>query len=250
MPTFKERLKQKKPLIGTLLSLGLPSVAEMVSRCGYDWLWIDMEHSPLSLDQAQQLLQAKAGECSAFIRTPVNDEIWIKRILDIGADGIIVPQVKTVEEARYAVASAKYPPVGTRSAGVARANSYGMDFSYYSKEANDTLLVLLQIEHRDGVRNIDEILKVPGVDAIIIGPYDLSGSFGKLGQIDDAEVQAAIQTVHEACQKRGMPIGIFALLPEHGKKYLKLGYQLVSLGIDAHYLWTAAKAGLEAMLQD
>jgi 2-keto-3-deoxy-L-rhamnonate aldolase RhmA len=157
---------------------------------------------------------------------------------------------ETVEEARSAVASAKYPPVGTRSAGVARANGYGMDFTYYSRDANDRLLVLLQIEHKDGVNNIEEILRVPGIDAIIIGPYDLSGSFGKLGQIDDNEVQHAIETVHNACKKHGMPIGIFALMPEHGKKYLKQGYQLLALGIDAHYLWTAAKAGLEAVLQD
>jgi len=249
MPTFKERLKQNELLVGTLLSFGVPSVAEMISNCGYDWLWIDMEHSPMSLEQAQQLLQAKKKECQAFIRTPVNDEIWIKRILDIGADGIIVPQVKTVEEARLAVSSSKYPPLGTRSVGVARANGFGMHFASYVQEANEKLLVFLQIEHQDGVRNIDEILKVPGIDAIIIGPYDLSGSFGKLGQIDDDEVQDAITKVHHACKKHDVPIGIFSLTPEQGKKYVNLGYQLVSLGIDAHFLWTAAKAGVEALKQ-
>jgi 2-keto-3-deoxy-L-rhamnonate aldolase RhmA len=250
MIPFKERLRQGKPLIGTLVSLGLPAVSEMLSRVGFDWLWIDMEHGPLSLELTQQLLQAKDDQCAAFVRIPVNDEVWIKHILDLGADGIIVPQVRTAAEAQKAVAASKYPPAGTRSAGIARAHNYGMDFATYVQEANEKLVVILQIEHVDGVKNVDAILQVKGVDAIIIGPYDLSGSFGKLGQINDPVVQEAIETVHKACLKANMPIGIFALLPEQGRVYLDKGYQLLALGVDAHYLWSAAKAGLASVVAE
>ncbi len=247
MKSFKEKLKQGQPLIGTLLSIGSPSVSEVISRCGFDWLWIDMEHAPLSLEQVQQLMQAKKGDCAAFVRIPVNDETWIKRVLDLGADGIIVPQVKTVEEARRAVASAKYPPTGTRSVGLARASGFGMDFAEYVRDANDKTLVLLQIEHTEGVQNIDAILKVPGIDAIIIGPYDMSGSFAKLGQIQDPEVQAAIETVRKSCKQNGTAVGIFCLHADHAQTYVRQGYDLICLGVDIHFMWSAAKASLESV---
>lgn len=247
MNLFKEKLDQGKPLIGTLLTMGLPAVSEMLSRCGFDWLWIDMEHAPLSLEQVQLLIQAKKESCAALVRIPANDDVWIKRVLDLGADGIIVPNVKTAAEAERAIAASKYPPQGIRSVGLARAQGFGMDFATYMREANDTLLVFLQVEHVDGVGNVKSILQVPGIDAIVIGPYDLSGSFGKLGQIQDSEVQKAIETVHDACEQHGKPIGIFALQPEQARVYLKQGCQLVAVGVDAHYLWTAAKTALESM---
>ncbi len=247
MDSFKQRLNKGERLVGTILSLGLPSVAEMISQCGFDWLWIDMEHAPLSLEQVQQLLQAKSEACPAFVRIPANDEVWIKRVLDLGADGIIVPQVKTADEAQKAVAASKYPPTGIRSVGLARASNFGMNSAAYIEEANEKLLVLLQIEHHEGVKNLESILKTPGIDAIIIGPYDLSGSFGKLGQINDDEVQQAIAIIRKACEQHGMPLGIFALQPEHGKIYLSQGFKLIALGIDAHFMWTAAKASLESL---
>jgi 2-keto-3-deoxy-L-rhamnonate aldolase RhmA len=247
MSRFKKQLNEGRPLIGTLLTMGLPIVAEMLSRCGFDWLWIDMEHSPLSLEQVQQMIQAKDANVPAFVRIPANDDVWIKRVLDLGADGIIVPQVKAAAEAVRAVAAAKYPPVGTRSAGISRAHQFGMRFADYVQEANAHTLVLLQVEHVDGVRNIDEITRVAGVDAIIIGPYDLSGSFGKLGQIQDPEVQTAITSVFQTCKQNGMPIGIFALQAAQGEAYLKLGYELLALGIDTHHLWTSAQASLQAL---
>lgn len=241
MKLFKERMKAGNPLVGTIVSMGLPMVSEMISRCGFDWLWIDMEHAPLSLNEVQGLLQSKAESCAGFVRVPFNDEVWIKRVLDLGADGIIVPQVKTASEASRAVAAAKYPPAGIRSVGLSRANSFGMNFAGYGDTANQDTLVLLQVEHKEGVSNINEILNVSGIDAIIIGPYDLSGSFGKLGQIQDPEVQDAINTVLSACKKRGVPIGIFTMLPEQGRECVERGFQLVATGVDSHFLWTAAK---------
>jgi len=245
--SFKEQLQKGAPLIGTLISLGSSAVTEAVSRCGFDWLWIDMEHGPLSLEQVQHILQAKRGECASLVRIPVNDETWIKRVLDLGADGIIVPQVKTAEEAQRAVSSAKYPPTGTRSVGMSRASGFGMDFAEYIRDANDKTSVLLQIEHTDGVKNIDSIISVKGIDAIIIGPYDMSGSFGKLGQIQDPEVHEAIETVRKACKTKGVPIGIFCLQPDLARIYLEQGYDLLCLGCDIHFLWSSAKASLESI---
>jgi 2-dehydro-3-deoxyglucarate aldolase/4-hydroxy-2-oxoheptanedioate aldolase len=245
MSHFKQQLQAGKTLFGTLLSLGVPVGAEVLSRVGFDWLWIDMEHAPLTLEQVQQMLQAKNADCPAFVRIPSNDEVWIKRVLDLGADGIIVPQVKTKDEAQRAVAASKYPPEGVRSAGVARAHGYGMDFARYVERANQSLSIILQIEHVEAVKNIDAIVSVKGVDALIIGPYDLSGSFGKLGEIAAPEMLKAMETVLQSCKKHGLPIGIFALQPQQAKTYAKAGYQLIAMGIDVHFMWTAAKAALE-----
>lgn len=245
---IRSELKTRnKPLLGTIISLGMPAVAESISRCGFDWLWIDMEHAPLELDHVQNILMAKGSRCAGFVRIPINDEVWFKRVLDLGADGVIVPQVKTKEEAQRAVAACKYPPVGIRSAGLARAQGFGMDFAEYIENANCKTSVLLQIEHADGVANVDEILSVTGIDAIIIGPYDLSGSFGKLGQIQDPEIVEAMDKVFAACKRHGVPIGIFTMHAELAKTYIQKGVQLVAIGADIHYMWSAAKASLESV---
>lgn len=238
---FRTELRTKKQLLGTIISLPSPAVIESLSRVGYDWLWIDMEHSPLSLDQVQALLAAKDASCHGLVRVPGNDDTWIKRVLDIGADGIIVPHVSSRADAERAVSAAKYPPQGTRSFGAGRAHIYGIDATYQSR-ANDHIAVVVQIEHKRAVDNIDEILSVPGLDGVIIGPYDLSGSFGKLGQVEDAEIQVAIEIVRKACASAKIPIGIFALTPERARKYLDAGFALVAVGVDIHTLWSQAMA--------
>ncbi|HIA52825.1 MAG TPA: hypothetical protein EYN91_12175 [Candidatus Melainabacteria bacterium] len=243
---FKEKIKAGKTQIGTIVSLSPPAVTECLSNLGYDWLWIDLEHAPLSLEQVQAILAAKVPECAGLVRVPTNADEWIKRVLDIGADGIIVPHVSSKEDALRAVKSAKYPPFGERSFGAGRAHTYGIDATHHEK-ANELTCVIVQIEDRDAVKNIDEIISVEGVDGIIIGPYDLSGSFGKLGKVADSEVQTAIKSVLVACQKRKVPAGIFALLPEQAKDYLDAGFSLVAVGVDLHTLWTSAKEKLQEL---
>jgi 2-keto-3-deoxy-L-rhamnonate aldolase RhmA len=248
--SFRQKLKGRNQLIGTILGLPASAVAEAVSRLGYDWLWIDMEHAPLSLDHVQSILQCVDSSCSALVRIPVNDETWIKRVLDLGADGIIVPQVKSKAEAEYAVRSAKYPPQGARSAGLSRANRFGVEFAKSVQTANETTAVLLQIEHKDGVKNAREIVSVKGVDAIIIGPYDLSGSYGKLGEIADLEVVDAIASIRQACAEHRVPCGIFAMNAEAGAKYLQQGFELIAVGADIHFLWSAAESSLKTLKSD
>lgn len=243
---FKDKIKSGKTQIGTIVSLSPPAVTECLSNLGYDWLWIDLEHSPLSLEQAQAMLSAKAPECAGLVRVPVNSDEWIKRVLDIGADGIIVPHVSTREDAIRAVKSAKYPPFGERSFGAGRAHTYGIDATHH-ENANELTCVVVQIEDRNAVENIDEIISVDGIDGIIIGPYDLSGSFGKLGKVGDPEVQEAIGRVLSACKQRKIAAGIFALLPEQAKLYIDAGFTLVAAGVDLHTMWTSAKQKLQQL---
>jgi 2-keto-3-deoxy-L-rhamnonate aldolase RhmA len=243
--SFREKLKLKKPLIGTLLTLPTTAVSEVISGLGFDYLWIDMEHAPLSLEQVQTLLQSCLPLCSGLVRIPVNEETWIKQVLDLGADGIIIPQVKTKKDVEQAIMAAKYPPLGNRSVGIARAHTFGVDFAKYVEVANELVAVIIQIEHKDGVQNIEQILQVGGIDAVVIGPYDLSGSFGKLGQVTDSEVQASIKYVKEKCLAKQIPCGIFSLNADSAANLIKDGFQLIAMGIDIHYLWSSAKTALD-----
>lgn len=243
---FKTRLAQSAPLYGVIVTMSLPSVGEMLAECGFDWLWIDMEHAPLSLREVKAIAQATSRSCSSLVRIPINSEEWIKRVLDLGVDGIIVPHVNTVQEAQRVVDASYFPPKGHRSVGVTRASKYGMD-SNYKHEANEKRAVFVQIEHKDGVKNAEAIVSLPGIDGIIIGPSDLSGSYGKLGQIHDPEVVAAIERVLEICKQYKKPIGIFAKDADTAKQYLARGFQLVATGIDVFYLCTAAKATVDSL---
>lgn len=239
-------MKNQQVLHGVMITISSSSVSEMLSRCGFDWLWIDMEHAPLSLKEVQEMVLATAQECAALVRVPINSEEWIKRVLDLGAEGIILPHVNTAQEVEYAVNLSLYPPEGSRSVGLARSSRYGLN-PHYKEESNENRVLLVQIEDKEGVGNIQNIVKVPGLDGVIIGPYDLSGSYGKLGQIEDPEVADAIAKVLKACKQANKPVGIFAKHEKDAKRYLEQGFQLVATGIDALYLWSAAKDVLERL---
>jgi len=183
--TLKERLLNLETLIGTVVTIGAPEVTDILSRLGFDFLWIDAEHGPLSLAQAQMLVQAAGERCHTIIRVPGQEEAWIKKTLDIGCEGILVPHVNTAEQARRIVELCLYPPTGTRSLGAARAQGYGLDLPQGIRRANEHTAIILQAEHIDAVENIEAILSVEGITAVLIGPYDLSGSLGIPGQVDD-----------------------------------------------------------------
>jgi 2-dehydro-3-deoxyglucarate aldolase len=234
--SFRSRLKRGETLIGTLVTLPSPEVAELFSNAGFDWLLIDLEHSPLDVREAQAMLQAVGERCACVLRVPLNDEIWIKKALDIGASGIIIPQVNSRQEAERAVRFCKYPPQGSRGVGVARAQGYGAHLQDYLNNANEEIAVIVQAEHIDGISRIQEIVGVAGIDAILVGPYDLSASMGKIGKVADAEVQAAIARVKAACASAHMPIGIFATTAEAAKPFMREGYSLIAVGIDAIFL--------------
>jgi 2-keto-3-deoxy-L-rhamnonate aldolase RhmA len=225
-----------KPLIGTIISIGSPQVAEIISISGFDWVMIDMEHSSLSLNDVQNALQVMGEKLLRIVRVPGNDEIWIKRVLDTGCDGILVPMVNTADEARKVVKSSKYPVDGQRSVGLARAHKYGAGFKEYIAGANKNLLIMIQIEHIYGVKNIDAILKVKGIDSVFIGPYDLSASMGLTGQISHPDVVSAINLIKDKCREAGLPYGIFGMNPEPMVSELKDGCTFLLCGVDTSTL--------------
>ncbi len=242
---FAARLRAGETLLGAIIALPCAEVAELFSRAGFDWLFIDTEHAPLDPLAAQGLLQA--ARCPCLVRVPVGEEAVIKKALDIGAAGVVVPQVNNAADAERIVRYCKYPPRGSRGVGIVRAQGYGLDFQEYVSSANDNVIVMLQIEHVDAVRNIDAIVRVPGVDALMIGPYDLSGTMGRLGEVDDPEVQQAIETVRKACAAAGMKLGIFAATAAGMQPYIGKGYTLPIAGMDLMLLADAARRMVQAL---
>jgi 2-dehydro-3-deoxyglucarate aldolase len=233
--SFAERLRSGELLIGTLISLPSPEVTELLASSGFDWLFIDAEHGAFNPQQVQSMLQA-AGQCPCVVRVPSGDEVWIKKALDIGSDGIIVPQVHTPEQARKIISYCKYSPQGSRGVGIGRAHHYGLGFEYYIKNANRHTAVILQAESRQAIENIDEIIALEGIDAILIGPYDLSASLGKIGQVNDVEVTNAIDRIAEACNQASVRLGFFGVNAAAVKPYIKKGFTLITVGVDCLFL--------------
>jgi len=239
---FRDRLLRGDRLIGTLLSLPSPELVEIASDAGFDWLFLDMEHGALETRDIQRLVQAAREPCAPLVRVPENREMWIKKALDTGAAGIIVPHVNSAEDAVRAVYWGKYPPEGGRSVGFSRSNLYGTRFQESVESANAETVVIAQVEHIDGVQAIEAILDVSGVDAVFIGPYDLSASLGKPGRIQDLDVRDAVRAVAAACAHRKVPAGIFAMDIPGALKALEEGYSLVCSGIDVGLFSQAAAA--------
>ena len=215
--------------------------AEILADVGFDWLFIDGEHGPLETAELLSILQVVGEKSACLVRVPVAEETPIKRVLDLGAAGIIAPQVNTAELAASVVRWARYAPQGTRGVGLARAHGYGMRFQEYVESANDLVTVVVQAEHVEAVDNIESIVQVEGVDAVLLGPYDLSASMGKMGQIHDPEVVGAIEHITETCQKANMPVGYFGVTADAVKPAIERGYTLIVAGVDALLLGTAAK---------
>jgi 2-dehydro-3-deoxyglucarate aldolase len=239
---FKEKLARHDLLVGTIVTLPSPEIAEIFCGAGFDWLFVDLEHSTLSIRDAQVVLQAAAPKVPCVVRIPSNDEVWIKKALDIGSAGIIVPQVRTAEEAQRAVRLCKYPPAGSRSVGIARAQGYGQKFQEYVASANDEIAIIIQIEHIDAVNNLEEILNVAGIDCLFVGPYDLSATMGKIGDSGHVDVQSAISQVTQCAQRAKMPLGIFGATVAAIKPYIDNGYTLIAVGIDTLLLGNAAQS--------
>jgi 2-keto-3-deoxy-L-rhamnonate aldolase RhmA len=213
---------------------------------GLDWLFIDMEHGSLGLETAEDLLRAVRGDCYTLVRIPENSPIWIRKVLDIGCDGLIVPMVCSEAEARRAVEHSKYPPAGQRSVGVARAHGYGLDFADYVANANERLSLIVQIEYISAVRNLSSILDVPGIDAVLIGPYDLSGSMNLLGQVTHPAVQEAMEVIRAGCAERDIPFGVFVLARESIEAALATGVSFLAVGTDLSLMNSSAHAVIDA----
>lgn len=206
---LKNRLRAGQTSIGAWLSFTDPAVAELMAGVGFDWLLIDMEHSPFTLQSLEAMLMAFNGRNTVpIVRVAWNDRVMIKHALDLGAEGILIPYVSSVEEARQAVAACKYPPQGIRGFGPRRASDYYRKTDEYVHAANEGILVLVQIENIRAVEAVGEILSVPGIDVVLLGPNDLAASMGLLGQPDHPEVVNAIDRVVAEARRLGIPAGV------------------------------------------
>ena len=249
----RRRLAAGEPSVGTWLSLPSPEAAEHVSRLGFDWLVVDAEHNPVDIRTLAQMFAAmSATDTAPMVRIPWNSPENFKRVLDAGAWGVVVPMVNSREEAERAVSACRYHPLGNRSVGGGRhALSFGTSASDYYAHANDEILLVLQIEHVDGVEHADEILSVPGVDACFIGPNDLAASMGLgLGVALESGIpqhNEAIQHVRETCRKHGVAPGIHTNSVEYTEKYVDLGCLMVTLGSDTGFMTAKAAADLHAV---
>jgi 2-keto-3-deoxy-L-rhamnonate aldolase RhmA len=241
---FKERLINREFSIGSWITIGHTVVAEIMARAGYDWLTVDMEHSAITLDIAQDLIRViELCGVTPLVRVGVNDANLIKRVMDAGAYGVIVPMVNSKEDAERAVASVQYPPAGFRGVGLARAQKYGVDFEGYKKWNERESIVIVQIEHIKAVQNIEEIMSVPGVDGFIIGPYDLSGSLGIPGQFDHPEMLKALNRVKEVTKKMNALSGFHVVSPDLQafQEKVKEGYKFLAYSLDTLMLAIQSK---------
>lgn len=250
MHSLRQRLRDHELLMGTMITLSSPAVAEMLSQMDFDWFFVDGEHGPLETTDMMGILQAAGPEVPCIVRVPVADEVWIKKFLDCGASGIIAPQVNSPEHAAQVVSWTRYAPEGTRGVGLGRAHGYGLSFGEYVERANDEIACVIQVEHIDAVNCIEETVKVPGIDCILLGPYDLSASMGKMGQVQDADVVAAIEHVTKVCQAAGMPLGYFGVSAADIKPYVDQGYTLVVAATDTIFLASGARHFLRQLKQE
>jgi 2-dehydro-3-deoxyglucarate aldolase/4-hydroxy-2-oxoheptanedioate aldolase len=228
------------PKIGTLLSIDHPAIVEIARLARFDWLWIDAEHGSFNEVSAATACAVSAGGPPAFVRLPDCSPTMIKRFLDIGCDGIILPQVSTTIELDEIARAALYPPRGERSIGLTRAHGYGLRFSEYLSQKS--YAIVIQIESVAGVENATALIEHSVVDAVIIGPYDLSSSFGMPGAIDSAPVAAGISSVLTLCKRAGKPCGIFAATADRARAYAQMQFEMIAVGIDSTTLLTGFTA--------
>ena len=244
---LRKRLQKGELVLGTILSLNSPDVAEILSQIGFDWLFIDAEHSTLDPHHLQAIFQATGEAIPCVVRIPALDEIVVKKTLDAGAAGLLVPQVHNAEQAEQLVRWGRYYPKGARGLGFGRAQGYGLKVSEYLETANENIVLSVQAESAEAVKNIEAIARVQGLDAVLVGPYDLSASMGLPGQIDHPDVKAAIQRVAAACQGARMPVGIFGMTAEAVKPYIEQGFRFIVSGADTVLLGNAAQRLLQQL---
>ena len=244
---IKEKMRRGEASIGSWMSMAHPSIAEILAMAGYDWVVIETEHTAIDVSEVLRLIIAIEQRGSVpLVRLAWNDPIQAKAVLDSGAAGVLVPMINSRAEAELAVQMTKYPPLGFRGVGLARAQGYGQDFDEYVQNANADTLLIVQIEHRVAVDNIEEILSVPGIDGTFIGPYDLSMSLGIPGQTTHPKVLKAKRTVLEATLSHGLIAGVHFVQPatagDDCRQAIAEGYRFIALGTDILFLGDSARA--------
>ena len=231
---FKAAITSGRTVIGCWLSLGDPLATEIASTAGFDWLLIDGEHTPYDITKMRlQLMALESSDSHAAVRVPVGETWIIKQVLDAGAQTVLVPMVETAEQARQLVNDVRYPPTGGRGVGYsgARCSRFGA-ITDYGPTADDQICLLIQVENRAGIANLDDILAVDGIDGVFIGPADLSADMGHMGQLTHPEVQATIKDAFQRIEAAGKAPGVLATTPEMTQDMLDWGARFVATGLD------------------
>lgn len=239
MGRTKEKLRRGEPALGGWIMIGHPAIAEIMAGEGFDWIGVDLEHTATDVKTFYEIaLAAKGTGCDLLARLHSCDPVLAKLVLDAGAHGIIVPSVDTPGLAAQAVAMAKFPPQGIRGASLSRATGFGRDFPDYFARHNDEVIVVVMLEQIGAVGRADAILSTPGIDAALIGPYDLSASMGLAGQLDDPRVQSAQQAILDACARHGVAPGIHVVHVEDDElaRRIASGFRFLACGIDTLFI--------------
>lgn len=245
MEALRQRVRRGEVTIGSWMSLGSPAIAEIMADAGFEWLVIDLEHSVTTLREAESLIRViELKGCTPLVRVTSNNSDQIKRVMDAGAHGVIVPMVNTPEDARAAARAVRYPPQGTRGVGLGRAQGYGARFAEYAAQINETAVVIAQIEHVDALRNLEAILTTEGIDGSLIGPYDLSASLGKPGRYDDPDVVDTLQGYEQVSRRLEKPMGYHVIEPDHAGvlDYIRRGYTFLAFSVDFLFLGETCRA--------
>ena len=244
MGKTKGKLLRGEVVFGGWVMIAHPTVVEIMAGERFDWIGLDLEHTSIDPRAVHEcLLAAKGHDVDMLVRLPSHEPSVAKRALDAGAAGIIVPLVNTAEEAQAVVAMAKFPPVGNRGASLARSTDFGRNFKQSFDTHNDRVIVVVMLEHIAAIDNLDAILSVPGIDATLIGPYDLSASMGLAGQLDHPQVVATQQKIIDACKRHGVPAGYHVVAPDARLVSCRIeeGFRFIGCGLDTEFLITGCR---------
>ncbi|MDG5761660.1 aldolase/citrate lyase family protein [Natronococcus sp. A-GB1] len=248
MSHLKEALETGDYPVGNWLSIGDPAVAEVSAVLGFDFILVDTEHTTMSLETVENIsraIDARDAPTEAIVRVPCNDQARIKRVLDIGIAGVMVPMVESADEAEQLVEAVNYPPEGNRGIASGRATEYGMEFVDYVSEANGSIVTIAQIESKTGLANVEEIAAVDGIDALFVGPADLSGALGVFAEWGAAELQDAIDRVLKAGNQHNTPVGTLTVSQEQIEGRVESGFDFLIVGKDTSYLADGSRSAKE-----
>lgn len=247
---LKTKLTRGELTIGSWLTINHRAVVEIMGTAGFEWLCLDIEHSAIGIgDVANMVAHIQANGMQALVRVNENNPDIIKRVMDTGAEGVIVPMVNSAADAQKAVDAVRYPTSGKRGVGLSRAQNYGVGFREYLEWLGNNSVVIAQIEHIDAVCALPEILKVDGIDGIIVGPYDLSASMGYPGEFDRNEVIDALKKVDEVCLNMGRPLGFHVISSDHKqiKEKVDVGYSFLAFSLDFFFLGDMARREMKEL---
>ena len=239
MSNTKTKLRAGEAVFGGWSLTGHPAIAEIMAGEGFDFIGVDMEHTTIDVEGFYHIaLAAKGTGCDVLARLPACDPVLAKQALDMGAAGIIVPSVNSLAEAAQSVAMAKFPPDGVRGASLCRATGFGRDFDGYFQNHNHEVIVVVMLEHIRAVEQADAILATPGIDAVFIGPYDLSASMGLAGQLNHPDVLVAQQTILDACRRHNVAPGIHVVPVDAAevRRRREQGFRFIACGLDTLFI--------------